>query len=309
MNIYIYRNRQNFGPYSEESIRKFLEERKVTDDDWAWRSGRTKWTRLGKLLTKDAEGNLEAMPEEKVLSKEIAEQFLSGNASIDFRQFNQIDEDAAKVLSRTNAPLIFSYQSKLSENAASHFASYNGCFLAFDTDFGQNCKDHVGSRLLTRMMFESRTTNTKTVRQKLSSLEKVNEEFIKKIDSISTRVVDLINGFDTSESEYLASYELFFILTSKKIHDVSSTQIQEICSNITNQYVIWNSLGRVFEIESRNRMDEWVKNTWILSEKINGEISELCLSSNEETIPSAFKYLHCKLREEFLDAKREWGYF
>ena len=50
LNIYIYRNGRQYGPYSEESVWKFLKEGKASIYDWAWTKGLNDWTRLSDLL-------------------------------------------------------------------------------------------------------------------------------------------------------------------------------------------------------------------------------------------------------------------
>ena len=50
MNIRIHRNGINYGPYSESSVRSFLEEGTLSPTDLAWTPGRTEWTKLESLL-------------------------------------------------------------------------------------------------------------------------------------------------------------------------------------------------------------------------------------------------------------------
>ncbi|MDC1309978.1 hypothetical protein N8X69_03145, partial [Opitutales bacterium] len=72
------------------------------------------------------------MSEEKVLTKEIAEQFLN-NASIDLTKFIQLDEDAAASLAKCKEDDLFlSALTELSDAAAESLAKFNGACLHLD---------------------------------------------------------------------------------------------------------------------------------------------------------------------------------
>ena len=50
MKIFIHRNGIKYGPYSESSVRSFLEEGTLSPTDLVWTPGRTEWTKLESLL-------------------------------------------------------------------------------------------------------------------------------------------------------------------------------------------------------------------------------------------------------------------
>ena len=50
MKIYLCRSGQTYGPYSENSIHSFFENRLVSSKDWAWAKGQNNWLRLEELL-------------------------------------------------------------------------------------------------------------------------------------------------------------------------------------------------------------------------------------------------------------------
>ena len=50
MQFYIYKYGKTYGPYSEESIKKYLHSGKVAEDDWAWTQGLKEWVRLSDLV-------------------------------------------------------------------------------------------------------------------------------------------------------------------------------------------------------------------------------------------------------------------
>ena len=53
MKIYLYRNGQNFGPYSEKTLSDYLESGLVTKADLACKIGSEEWVKLGDLLEED----------------------------------------------------------------------------------------------------------------------------------------------------------------------------------------------------------------------------------------------------------------
>jgi hypothetical protein len=53
MKIYLYRNGQNYGPYSEKTLSDCLESGLVTKADLACKIGSEEWVKLGDLLEED----------------------------------------------------------------------------------------------------------------------------------------------------------------------------------------------------------------------------------------------------------------
>jgi hypothetical protein len=258
-------------------------------------------------LNHEMRDRLENLP--RTLSIEIAKEFLENNASIDLTQFNQLDEDAAHVLSGINAPLRLGLIAELSESAALNLASYCGYYLSIKTEkWGKSMKHNLSYQKLTKLMFENRFENTKNALGKLTDLKGVDEEFVKKIDLSVSNVTSRMNGMDTNESQFLAAYELLFILSSKHLHEVSSVENIEIWRSIVANYGLWVSGNPWKDEAERLRIGEWCNEVWKLSEAINNEITEICEPNLMESKFPSLNYLLCKLREEFLDAKREWGF-
>ncbi len=67
------------------------------------------------------------------LTKEIAEQFLKDNDSLNLEEFEEIDEDAAEILSRSENDFSLYGLSDLSETAAQALAKAT-CFIALPND-------------------------------------------------------------------------------------------------------------------------------------------------------------------------------
>jgi hypothetical protein len=250
------------------------------------------------------------MSEEKVLTKEIAEEFLN-NASIDLTQFNQLDEDAAHLLSGTNAPLRLGLITDLSDSAALNLASYCGYYLSINKVFGESLKDNLSYQKLTKMMFEIRFENTKNALGKLHDLKGVDDvyDLVHRLDLIVSNVISRMNGMDTDESQFLAAYELFFIFSSKHLHEFSPVENIEIWRSIVANYGLWVGGNPWKDEAERLRIGEWCHEVWKLSEAIDNEIIGICEPNLLESKFPSLNYLLCKVREEFLDAKREWGYF
>jgi hypothetical protein len=50
MNIYVHRDGQENGPYTEEEARRFLAEGSLLADDWAWLEGASDWAPLSQVI-------------------------------------------------------------------------------------------------------------------------------------------------------------------------------------------------------------------------------------------------------------------
>ena len=125
MQFYIYKYGKTYGPYSAESIRKYLRSGKVAEDDWAWTKGLKKWVRLSDFK------NL--MSEEKVLTKEIAEHFINDVNSVNLHEFTKIDDAAAEILSKFNGyQLSISAVKELSVASAENLSNFIGDEINLD---------------------------------------------------------------------------------------------------------------------------------------------------------------------------------
>lgn len=54
MKVYLYRNGQTYGPYSEEAVRCFSEEGRASPNDLAWTSEQDEWVFLRELLEENS---------------------------------------------------------------------------------------------------------------------------------------------------------------------------------------------------------------------------------------------------------------
>ncbi len=66
---------------------------------------------------------------EKRLTKEIAEQFLADDESVDLNKFTELDDDAAERLSKDKGGLILYGLTSLSDAAAASLGNYDGEWL------------------------------------------------------------------------------------------------------------------------------------------------------------------------------------
>ena len=66
------------------------------------------------------------MSDEKVLTKEIAEQFLADEDSVDLSEFTAIEDDAAASVSKHKGDLNFGGLKSLSDAAALSLSKYEG---------------------------------------------------------------------------------------------------------------------------------------------------------------------------------------
>ena len=69
------------------------------------------------------------MSDEKVLSKEIAEQFLTDNGSVDLSEFTEIEHTAAESLSKYQGSLFLDGLTQLSDAAAESLNNFQGGYL------------------------------------------------------------------------------------------------------------------------------------------------------------------------------------
>jgi hypothetical protein len=65
MKIFIHRNEQVYGPYSEISIHSFLKDGLASPTDWAWAKGRKQWVKLEDLLENGQDENPSILLSEK----------------------------------------------------------------------------------------------------------------------------------------------------------------------------------------------------------------------------------------------------
>ena len=73
------------------------------------------------------------MSDENVLTKEIAEQFLADEDSVDLSEFTAIEDDAAEVLATAKSDrLILSRIRELSENATIALSQFQGKYLVLN---------------------------------------------------------------------------------------------------------------------------------------------------------------------------------
>ena len=76
------------------------------------------------------------MSEEKVLTKEIAEQFLA-NQKDDFSAYTTIYDDAAEVLASSEGDLCLDGLTELSDSSAESLSRHQG-FMSIDNGWGEN---------------------------------------------------------------------------------------------------------------------------------------------------------------------------
>jgi len=73
--IHLHRNGRTYGPYSEDSTKRFLDEGRVTPTDWAWTPGQDEWTPLKELFSEHhhppADGSWLSQALEKIDSNEL----------------------------------------------------------------------------------------------------------------------------------------------------------------------------------------------------------------------------------------------
>ena len=51
MRFYIHRQGQNYGPYSKETLKCYLNEGLISNDDLVWRKGYSSWIQLKEMFT------------------------------------------------------------------------------------------------------------------------------------------------------------------------------------------------------------------------------------------------------------------
>ena len=73
--IHLHRNGRTYGPYSEDSTKRFLDEGRVTPTDWAWTPGQDEWTPLKELFSEHhhppADGSWLSQALEKIDANEL----------------------------------------------------------------------------------------------------------------------------------------------------------------------------------------------------------------------------------------------
>jgi len=142
MQIYIYKNNDQFGPFDNAQIADYIKTNVFAMDDLAWAEGETEWIPLSDLLLKQtniqdiedvgisqspAEIQFSQEEEAKILTREIAEQFLKNSDAVALSEFTTIEDEAAPVLARYKGRrLNLMGLTSLSDTAANALSQYNG---------------------------------------------------------------------------------------------------------------------------------------------------------------------------------------
>jgi hypothetical protein len=145
MQIYIFKNNEQFGPFDASQIEDYIKTSVFAMDDFAWSEGEADWIPLSDLLikqsqTQDVEINvMEAKPAEiqsapqvaeiKILTNKIAKQFLKDNDSIHLAEFTFIEPSAAQVLAKHKGELNLSGLTSLSDKSAVELSKHKGLLV------------------------------------------------------------------------------------------------------------------------------------------------------------------------------------
>jgi hypothetical protein len=146
MQIYIYKNNEQFGPFGSDQIEAYINTNVFSMDDLAWSEGEADWIPLSDLLVKQnniqdvedvgilpspVEIQLPQAEEAKILTVEIAEQFLKNNDSVALIEFTTIEDYAACVLARHKGEIWLNGLKSLSDAAARLLSEHKG-FLSLN---------------------------------------------------------------------------------------------------------------------------------------------------------------------------------
>jgi hypothetical protein len=142
MQIYIFKNNEQFGPFDAAQIEDYIKTNIFDINDFAWAEGETEWIPLSDLLLKQtniqdvedvgispspAEIQFSQEEEAKILTPEIAEQFLKNSDAVALSEFTTIEDEAAPVLARYKGRrLNLMGLTSLSDTAANALSQYNG---------------------------------------------------------------------------------------------------------------------------------------------------------------------------------------
>jgi hypothetical protein len=142
MQIYIFKNNEQFGPFDGTQIEEYIKTSVFAMEDFAWSEGEPEWIALSDLLLKKShihdvedvgispspvEIQLSQEEEAKILTSEIAEQFLKNSDAVALSEFATIEDDAAPVLARHKGRrLNLTGLTSLSDTAAYALSQFNG---------------------------------------------------------------------------------------------------------------------------------------------------------------------------------------
>jgi len=142
MQIYVFKNNEQFGPFDAAQIEEYIKTNIFDINDFAWSEGEAEWIPLSDLLlkqsqTQDVEINvMKAKPAEipsapqvaeiKILTNNIAKQFLKDNDSIHLGEFTVIEPSAAQVLAKHKGELELRGLTSLSDESAIALAHHQG---------------------------------------------------------------------------------------------------------------------------------------------------------------------------------------
>jgi len=146
MQIYIFKNNEQFGPFDAAQIEEYIKTSVFAMDDFAWSEGEAEWIALSDLLLKKSQTQDDTgvgmspspveteAPEEakaRILTVKIAEQFLKNSDSVALTEFITIEDYAACVLARHKGELWLNGLKSLSDVAARLLSEHKG-FLSLN---------------------------------------------------------------------------------------------------------------------------------------------------------------------------------
>ena len=146
MQIYIFKNNEQFGPFDAAQIEDYIKTNVFDINDFAWSEGEPEWIPLSDLLLKQtniqdvedvgispspAEIQLSQEEEAKILTAEIAEQFLKNSDAVALSEFTTIEDYAACVLATHKGEISLNGLKTLSDAAARLLSKHKG-FLSLN---------------------------------------------------------------------------------------------------------------------------------------------------------------------------------
>ena len=145
MQIYIFKNNEQFGPFDAAQIEDYIKTNIFDINDFAWSEGEAEWIPLSGLLIKQSqmpdveinvmEAKLAEIPsapqvaEIKILTINIAKRFLKDNDSIHLGEFTLIEPSAAQVLAKHKGELNLSGLTSLSDKSAMELSKHQGLLV------------------------------------------------------------------------------------------------------------------------------------------------------------------------------------
>lgn len=261
----------------------------------------------------------------QTLTKEIAEEFLKDPGNMHLSGYKFIEDAASEVLSTSQQPLYLTgLNGSVPEQVIKNLAPYQGLGVFFPMDddefFGEIAKTNESYKLFYACAKQQQPALTKDLEGMLVNQHGMTHELVGKVESVASEAISKLWNLDTNESQGLVCFELLVQKLWESVNEYAEPEgSKKAWKHIARKYWCdkfceddWALALQCSELFPDGDADarESVKyclDIQVLVGQIIDNLKEL-VGDSQVLLTGSVNLVICKLREEMLDAKKEWGY-